>query len=60
MGCLVIELHIGRHPISHFVFDRNGDLLVNVGADTDQCAGDKGGPKVTRVCRSRRVTMRAR
>jgi glucose/arabinose dehydrogenase len=36
------ELHIGRHPISHFVFDRNGDLLVNVGADTDQCAGGAG------------------
>jgi glucose/arabinose dehydrogenase len=35
------ELHIGRHPISHFVFDRNGDLLVNVGADTDQCADEK-------------------
>lgn len=32
------RLHIGRHPLSHFVFDGNGDLLVNVGADTDQCA----------------------
>lgn len=39
------RLHIGRHPISHFVFDGNGDLLVNVGADTDQCADDKGAPK---------------
>jgi glucose/arabinose dehydrogenase len=39
------RLHVGRHPISHFVFDRNGDLLVNVGADTDQCADDKGAPK---------------
>ena len=35
------RLHPGRHPLSHFEFDRNGDLLVNVGADTDQCA-DKG------------------
>ncbi len=33
------RLHIGRHPLSHFTFDQNGDLLVNVGADTDQCTG---------------------
>ena len=32
------RLHIGRHPLSHFTFDQNGDFLVNVGADTDQCA----------------------
>jgi glucose/arabinose dehydrogenase len=32
------RLHLGRHPLSHFLFDANGDLLVNVGADTDQCA----------------------
>jgi len=43
------RLHIGRHPISHFTFDRNGDLLVNVGADTDQCADDKGVAKAP-VC----------
>jgi glucose/arabinose dehydrogenase len=43
------RLHIGRHPISHFVFDRNGDLLVNVGADTDQCAEEGGVPKAN-VC----------
>lgn len=43
------RLHIGRHPISHFVFDRNGDLLVNVGADTDQCADEKGNAKLP-VC----------
>lgn len=36
------RLHIGRHPLSHFEFDANGDLLVNVGADTDQCAGSSG------------------
>jgi glucose/arabinose dehydrogenase len=43
------RLHIGRHPISHFEFDRNGDLLVNVGADTDQCADGKRAPKAA-VC----------
>jgi glucose/arabinose dehydrogenase len=36
------RLHIGRHPLSHFVFDQNGDFLVNVGADTDQCANTPG------------------
>ena len=41
------RLHIGRHPISHFVFDRNGDMLVNVGADTDQCADDNGVAKAS-------------
>ncbi|HEY4211333.1 MAG TPA: PQQ-dependent sugar dehydrogenase [Steroidobacteraceae bacterium] len=39
------RLHIGRHPLSHFVFDGNGDLLVNVGADTDQCVDASGKPK---------------
>lgn len=38
------RLHIGRHPLSHFVVDGNGDLLVNVGADTDQCADNQGVP----------------
>jgi glucose/arabinose dehydrogenase len=36
------RLHIGRHPLSHFTFDGNGDLLVNVGADTDQCTQAAG------------------
>jgi glucose/arabinose dehydrogenase len=36
------RLHIGRHPLSHFTFDGNGDLLVNVGADTDQCTDASG------------------
>lgn len=35
------RLHEDRHPLSHFAFDRNGDLLVNVGAATDQCANTK-------------------
>ena len=38
------RLHIGRHPLSHFVVDGNGDLLVNVGADTDQCTDNQGVP----------------
>jgi glucose/arabinose dehydrogenase len=32
------RLHEDRHPLSHFAFERNHDLLVNVGAATDQCA----------------------
>ena len=31
------RLHANRHPLSHFIFDANGDLLVNVGAPTDRC-----------------------
>jgi len=38
------RLHIGRHPLSHFTFDGNGDMLVNVGADTDQCTDTHGAP----------------
>lgn len=33
------RLHANRHPLSRFVFLANGDLLVNVGAPSDQCAG---------------------
>lgn len=33
------RLHAHRHPLSKFVFLANGDLLVNVGAPSDQCAG---------------------
>ena len=43
------RLHPGRHPLSHFEFDRNGDFLVNVGADTDQCT-DKSGAAVGVSC----------
>ena len=32
------KLHANRHPLSHFIFDANGDLLVNVGAPSDQCS----------------------
>ncbi|MGQ4659599.1 PQQ-dependent sugar dehydrogenase [Lysobacter sp. F6437] len=34
------RLHAHRHPLSSFVFLPNGDLLANVGAPSDQCAGD--------------------
>jgi glucose/arabinose dehydrogenase len=36
------RLHDNRHPLSSFLFDGNGDLLVNVGAPTDQCAPKAG------------------
>jgi glucose/arabinose dehydrogenase len=34
------RLHANRHPLSSFVFLPDGDLLVSVGAPSDQCAGD--------------------
>ena len=39
------RLHDNRHPLSSFVFDGNGDLLVNVGAPSDRCLDAKGQPK---------------
>ena len=42
------KLHDNRHPLTHFVFDANGDLLVNVGAATDHCAGR--GPATVPSC----------
>jgi len=36
------RLHDNRHPLSSFVFDGNGDLLVNVGAPSDRCLDAKG------------------
>jgi len=32
------RLHANRHPLSNFIFDADGSLLVNVGAPSDQCA----------------------
>jgi hypothetical protein len=32
------HLHDDRHPLSSFIFDSDGSLLVNVGAPSDQCA----------------------
>lgn len=34
------KLHDNRHPLSSFLFDTDGSLLVNVGAPSDQCAAD--------------------
>lgn len=31
------RLHENRHPLSAFIFDADGALLVNVGAPSDQC-----------------------
>jgi len=42
------RLHENRHPLSHFIFDGNGDLVVNVGAPSDQCAPPKGQPRAAR------------
>ncbi len=36
------RLHSDRHPLSHFIFDANNDLLVNVGAPSDQCEPPAG------------------
>jgi glucose/arabinose dehydrogenase len=30
----------GNHPMSHFIFDQDGHLIVNVGAPTDQCQNE--------------------
>ena len=39
------RLHDNRHPLSSFVFEANGDLLVNVGAPSDRCLDAAGKPK---------------
>jgi len=39
------RLHDNRHPLSSFVFDGNGDLLVNVGAPSDRCLDGAGKPR---------------
>lgn len=39
------RLHDNRHPLSSFVFDGNGDLLVNVGAPSDRCLDAAGKPR---------------
>lgn len=38
------RLHENRHPLSAFVFDGDGSLLVNVGAPSDRCLDDAGMP----------------
>lgn len=39
------RLHDNRHPLSSFVFDGDGALLVNVGAPSDRCLDESGAPK---------------
>lgn len=36
------RLHENRHPLSSFVFDGDGALLVNVGAPSDRCLNPAG------------------
>ncbi|ALL14846.1 PQQ-dependent sugar dehydrogenase [Caulobacter henricii] len=43
------RLHDNRHPLSNFIFDANGDLLVNVGAPSDSCLVE-GKPDGTPRC----------
>lgn len=38
------RLHENRHPLSAFIFDADGALLVNVGAPSDQCLDADGAP----------------
>jgi len=38
------QLHDDRHPLSAFLFDADGSLLVDVGAASDQCEAPKGAP----------------
>lgn len=40
------QLHDNRHPLSSFVFDGDGALLVNVGAPSDQCLDARARPLV--------------
>jgi glucose/arabinose dehydrogenase len=46
------RLHDDRHPLSAFVFDGDGALIVNVGAPSDQCAGDAARPAPRRCLES--------
>ncbi len=43
------RLHDDRHPLTFFIFDGNGDLLVDVGAPSDRCDKD-GKPNGTKFC----------
>ena len=38
------RLHDDRHPLSSFIFDADGALLVDVGAKSDQCPPDPNNP----------------
>lgn len=43
------RLHENRHPLSAFIFDGDGSLLVNVGAPTDRCLTAAG--QLNRIAR---------
>jgi glucose/arabinose dehydrogenase len=43
------RVHFSLHPLAGFMFDTNNDLLVSVGAPTDQCLKD-GKPDGTTFC----------
>ena len=38
------RLHEDRHPLSSFIFDIDGSLLIDVGAPSDQCLDKSGAP----------------
>ena len=40
----------GRHPLTSFVFDRDGQLFVNVGSESDNCDKDDVMPDPARPC----------
>ena len=40
----------GLHPLNNFVFDTQGNLIVNNGSSTNQCEAPKGKPDVSRAC----------
>jgi len=52
------RLHDNRHPLSKFVFARDGALIVNVGARSDQCL-DADGRRPGEACPERSVADRA-
>ncbi len=56
------RLHDNRHPLSSFVFDGNGDLLVNVGAPSDRCLDAAGKSKADArgACVEEAVTAQVR
>lgn len=48
-GTTDTRAHFSLHPLAGFLFDANNDLLVSVGAPTDQCLKD-GKPDGTDFC----------
>ena len=53
------KLHYNRHPLTHFLFDQDGDLLVNVGAPTDHCVPRGGLAKAQRCTVAEGETAKA-